>query len=280
MIEIHDEILGVQIVLRDITQEKSIENDKKIYTDKLEKMVEERTNQIMDNEKMVTIAKVSSMLAHDLKGPLQIISNSVHLIKYKPEEQDQYIEYIVKAVNQANELINEMRRKGKESPIQRESIDINSIIEESLIQIKVNENIQFETIIKSDNKIHVDRLKMIRVINNLIKNAIEAMPNGGKITINIEEEMSNLVIKITDTGLGIPKEKINTIFRPFQSTKASGMGLGLAYCKNTVEAHGGSISVKSKLGKGSTFSITIPINMDHDIKNQIDNSIKIKDTLI
>jgi PAS domain S-box-containing protein len=276
LIKVLDETLGIQLSLRDITEQKKYEIEREHYTLNLEKMVEERTNEILDNEKMVTLAKVSSMLAHDLKGPLQIISNSIHLIKYKPEEQDVYLEYIKNAVNQANELINEMRRKGKESPIQRESIDIKGIIEESLIQIKVSENIQFETIIKSDKKIHVDRLKMIRVINNLIKNAIEAMPNGGKIIMIIEEEMGNLVIKITDTGLGIPEEKINNLFRPFQSTKASGMGLGLTYCKNTVEAHGGSISVKSEQGKGTTFTINIPFDMEN---NNI-NHMSIKDTLI
>jgi PAS domain S-box-containing protein len=83
LIKVYEENLGIQILLRDITQQKEIENEKKLYMDNLEKMVEERTNQILDNEKMVTLAKVSSMIAHDLKGPLQIINNSLHLIKYR-----------------------------------------------------------------------------------------------------------------------------------------------------------------------------------------------------
>ena len=276
LIKVLDEKLGIQMSLRDISEQKKYEIEREQYTQNLEQMVDVRTSQILDNEKMVTLAKVSSMLAHDLKGPLQIISNSIHLIKYKPDEQKLYLQYIKNAVDQANELIEEMRMQGRESQIKLESNNLKGIIEESLIQIKVTENIQFETIIQSDKNIRVDRSKMIRVFNNLIKNAIEAMPNGGKITIIIEEEVSNMVIKITDTGLGIPEEKILNLFRPFQSTKASGMGLGLTYCKNTVESHGGSISVKSEQGKGTTFIIKIPF----DIENSNINHMTIKDTLI
>jgi len=279
-IEIHEEILGVQIVMRDITQQKNIESDKKLYTDKLEKMVEERTNQIMDNEKMVTLAKISSMMAHDLKGPLQIINNSLYLLKNKTDDQEQYLNYIQAATKQATDLIEEMRIQGKEAPLKLEEVNIKNIIDESSIQVKVSEKVEFETIIKTNKKIRVDKSKFIRVFNNLLKNAIEAMPNGGKITIIVEEKQSNISLEVIDTGLGIPEEKLNNIFRPFQTTKAQGMGLGLSFCKHTIEAHGGKISVKSEQGKGTTFSITIPIKTEQDITNHIDNSIKIKDTLI
>ena len=81
MIKSHDEALGIQILLRDITQQKQIEDNRISYTENLEKLVEERTNQIMDNEKMFTLAKVTSMIGHDLKGPLQVIGNSLYLMK-------------------------------------------------------------------------------------------------------------------------------------------------------------------------------------------------------
>ena len=93
----------------------------------------------------------------------------------------------------------------------------------------------------------------------MFKNSIEAMPDGGKITIIVEEEQGNISIKVVDTGLGIPEEKIDKLFRPFQSTKEKGMGLGLNYCKNTVESHGGNIYVESELGKGTTFTILLNI---------------------
>ncbi len=244
LIKVLDEKLGIQISLRDISEQKRYKIERERYTQNLEQKVKERTNQILDNEKMVTLAKVSSMIAHDLKGPLQIINNSLHLIKLKPDSQEQYLEYIQNAVKQANELVDEMRKKGKETPLQLENVYLKNIIDESSIQVKVSENVTFETIIKTDKKIRLDKTKFIRVFNNLFKNAIEAMPKGGKITIIVEEKQSNISIEVIDTGLGIPEEKLNNIFRPFQSTKAKGMGLGLTFCKKTVEDHGGNICVK------------------------------------
>ena len=106
------------------------------------------------------------------------------------------------------------------------------------------------------------------------------MPNGGKITIIVEKKQSNVSFEVIDTGLGIPEEKLDNLFRPFNTSKTKGMGLGLSFCKQTIEAHGGNISVKSEQGKGTTFTITIPTNTEYDIKTHVDNSIKIKDTLI
>ena len=247
-----EESLGIQLILRDITQEKEIENNRIAYTETLELLVEERTNQIMDNEKMFTLAKVTSMIGHDLKGPLQVISNSIHLMRIRPENQEQYIEFIQKAIQQSNALIEEMQQMGKEAPI-----------EETVAQIKTSDYIEFKSIIKIDKPVNLDRSKFIRVFNNLFKNAIEAMPNGGKITFEATEKQDNIIFEITDTGSGIPEDKLKNIFRPFHSSKAKGMGLGLTFCKNTVESHGGNISVESKLGEGTKFIIVIPKTIEN-----------------
>ena len=262
-----EEALGIQIILRDITQQKETENNRLEYTENLEKLVEERTNQILDNEKMFTLAKVTSMIGHDLKGPLQVISNSIHLIKLRPDNQEQYLEFIQKAVKQGNLLIEEMQQIGKEAPLKIEETKIESIIEETLSQIKTTDNIEFETVINIVDPIKLDKLKFIRIFNNLFKNAIEAMPEGGKITFKAEEKQDKIIFEIIDTGSGIPEEKLKNIFRPFQSSKSKGMGLGLSFCKNTVESHGGIIKVESKVGQGTKFIIIIP----KEIKNYIDN---------
>jgi two-component system sporulation sensor kinase A len=267
IVKAHDEALGIQIILRNITKQKNIENERIKYTANLEKLVEERTNQLLDNEKMFTLAKVTSMVGHDLKGPLQVISNSLHLIKLRPDNQEQYLEYIQKAIKQSNDLIQEMMQIGKEAPIKIEEVKIENILEESQVQIKVTDNISFETVIKTDKLIRLDKSKFIRVFNNLFKNAIEAMPNGGKITVKVEEKEDKFYFEIVDTGSGIPEEKIKSIFRPFQSSKSKGMGLGLSFCKNTVENHGGNISVESEIGKGTKFIIMIPRKLENYIES-------------
>jgi len=99
---------------------------------------------------------------------------------------------------------------------------------------------------------------MKRVFTNLIKNAIEAMPEGGEIKISMSIKSGHALITFEDTGIGIPEDKIKEIFRPFFTTKSKGLGLGLAICKKLIEAHGGSIFVRSKVGEGSRFEIRLP----------------------
>ena len=100
---------------------------------------------------------------------------------------------------------------------------------------------------------------MKRVFINLIKNAVDAMPNGGKLTINSEKTKEDVKITFADMGTGISKENLKKLFGPLFTTKAKGMGLGLAICKRIVEAHGGRITVESVVDRGTTFAITIPV---------------------
>jgi signal transduction histidine kinase len=100
---------------------------------------------------------------------------------------------------------------------------------------------------------------MKRVFINIVKNAIDAMPKGGKLTIKSKKANGNLEIAFIDTGIGIPKDKLEKIWNPLFTTKMKGMGLGLSICKSIVEAHRGNISVESSPSKGTTFTITLPI---------------------
>src|SRR3972149_6880856 len=101
--------------------------------------------------------------------------------------------------------------------------------------------------------------KMRRVFVNIIKNSVEAMPDGGKLTIKSKENKDNIEFTITDMGAGIPKETLEKLFTPLFTTKAKGMGFGLSICKRIVEAHGGKISAESAVGEGTTFKILIPV---------------------
>ena len=105
----------------------------------------------------------------------------------------------------------------------------------------------------------IDKLRIRRVIENLMRNAVEAMPLKGILTFRTRKEGELMVFEVEDTGLGISKDRLGTLFKPFQTTKETGTGLGLTYCKNTIEEHHGQIEVKSKVGSGTTFIIKIPI---------------------
>jgi signal transduction histidine kinase len=105
---------------------------------------------------------------------------------------------------------------------------------------------------------------MVRVFVNLIKNAVDAMPEGGMLQVKSHQTDGNVEISFADTGIGLPEGNLAKLFSPLVTTKAQGMGFGLAICKRMVEAHGGKITVESALGKGSTFTITLPIEPKSD----------------
>ena len=106
----------------------------------------------------------------------------------------------------------------------------------------------------------VDPPSLKRVLSNLILNAIQAMPDGGSLTVAVSSTDEHVIITVKDTGVGIPKESIPKIFEAFFTTKAQGQGLGLSICKKFVEANGGSIEVESEEGKGTIFTVKLPTN--------------------
>jgi signal transduction histidine kinase len=104
----------------------------------------------------------------------------------------------------------------------------------------------------------IDPGLMKRVFSNLIANAVQAMPEGGELTVDASKSDEEALVSFHDTGVGIPQEDFSKLFSPFFTTKAKGQGLGLAVCKRLVEAHGGEITVESRLGEGTTFTIRLP----------------------
>jgi two-component system sporulation sensor kinase C len=110
-----------------------------------------------------------------------------------------------------------------------------------------------------DCNLLVDKVKILRAFNNLIKNAFDAMPNGGELHITSKINKKYVQIDFSDNGVGMSKQVIDKMWVPFFTTKARGMGIGLPMCKRIIEAHGGEIKVESTEGKGTTFTIYLPI---------------------
>ena len=129
--------------------------------------------------------------------------------------------------------------------------------------VKIPSNVQVAVDIRTEpSQLMLDPTLIRRVLTNLILNAIQAMPNGGKLTIKGAKEGNSIAFAVRDTGVGIAPETIGKIFDPFFTTKAQGQGLGLPVCKRLVEAHGGTIDVMSRIGEGSTFTFRIPTKSD------------------
>jgi signal transduction histidine kinase len=133
------------------------------------------------------------------------------------------------------------------------------LLSEVLAITQIPRKVKILNHLTNEPSLKIDPDKMERVFINLIKNAFDAMPNGGTVTIKSKEVNGSIQISVTDTGTGIPDEILPKLFSPLVTTKAQGMGFGLAICKRIVDAHEGTITVETAKGKGTTFTVTLPI---------------------
>jgi len=201
--------------------------------------------------------RVSSMVRHDLRGPLQTIRNANYLINKNPENIAQMAPVIDKSVDYMVKMLEELRYTDSSDNINRVELDLNTLVRQSLKQIIVPDKVKVETSYWEPEIVYpVDKIRIHRVLDNLIRNAIEAMPAGGVLTIATSAEGGGVRLTVADTGVGI--SNVDELFKPFVTTKKNGMGLGLVSCKYAVEAHGGTLSVESKLGEGTRFVIDLP----------------------
>jgi len=248
-----------------------------LYLRYLEETVKSRTSQLkriqkqlLETERMAAIGEAATMIGHDIRNPLQVIFNTSYLAMKKidvmhisPEEKNQLkslLETIHLQAKYINKVVLTLQDFTKEVTPKTVELNLHELLNEALSLIKIPEKIDVIINIKKDfPKLLGDPVLMKRILINLIKNAIEAIPEDGKIRITATVKENNAIIEVEDTGIGIPKENINNIFRPFFTTKPKGLGLGLAACKKLIEAQGGKISVKSEIGKGTKFFISIPI---------------------
>jgi PAS domain S-box-containing protein len=268
-LQIRDKWHAVGMV-RDITERKLMQRKLEEYSQHLEEMVEMRTRQLKEtqeklikNEKLAAIGQVASMVGHDLRNPLTGITGAAYYLKKKLGSKAdkttlEMLGLIEKSVEYSNKIISDVLDYSREIQLELTETTPKSITKEALSLVKVPSNISVLDATQDEPKIKVDAEKMKRVFVNIIKNAIDAMPESGKLTITSDKD-GTLEITFADTGTGMPKEVLEKLWTPFFTTKARGMGLGLPICKHIVEAHGGNISVESTVGKGTKFIVTIPI---------------------
>lgn len=257
-----------------IQQLNKAKNQIREYANQLELKVKERTeelieaqNKLVKTERLAAIGEVAAMVGHDLRNPLTGIAGASYYLKTKlgskaDDKTREMFELIEKDIEYSNKIINDLLDYSREMQLELRTITPQELVKEAITTIKIPENIKISNQAKTEPWIKVDIRKMQRVFINIIKNAADAMPNGGKLTIETNTSKHSLQIAFTDTGLGMSKEIQKKLWSPFFTTKAKGMGLGLAICKRIVEAHKGKISLKSNVGKGTKFMIIVPLELE------------------
>jgi PAS domain S-box-containing protein len=239
-------LCGYRGVSRDFTEKKEMEK------------------RLLKAERFAAIGELSTMVAHDLRNPLQGISNIVHCLKKISknggnEKLASLVPLVDEAVKDAENIVKELLDYSAEIRLELNESDAKSIVIRALSAIVIPNNIRVVEKTQRNPKILIDSDKIKRVIVNLITNAFEAMPDGGILTIVSKEVKGCLELSIADNGTGIPDEKMDRLWTPFVTTKAKGIGLGLPICKRILDAHNGQILCESKKGNGATFTLILPI---------------------
>jgi len=235
-----------------------------------EQLKEFATRKIMETERLALVGQLSANVAHELNNPLQGIVAFSHLLleRAKPEDPSRIsLEKIVAQANRARDIIRGLLDFSRQRKPDKTLSDVNSILRECLSLLKnqaLFQNIHITDQLQNDiPMIIVDPSQIERVFMNLILNAAEAMDGNGSLTMSTrcDEEKEILEIIFADTGHGITEENLEKIFDPFFTTKdiGHGTGLGLAISYGIVKSHKGSILVESEVGKGTTFTIQLPL---------------------
>ncbi|WP_460131213.1 sensor histidine kinase [Pseudomonas sp. S1_E04] len=227
--------------------------------------------QLRRRDRLHALGEVAMGLAHEIRNPLGIIKTATQLLHRRsdlPDTDKRHLEYVISEVSRINDLITEFLDFAKPNPPLRVLQPALALVEEilgfcapELATHRIDAHIDDQA---PGAMIYADTKQIKQACLNLILNAIDAMPEGGRLTLGIRMLDGNTVISIADTGQGIPTEMIERIFTPFVTTKASGTGLGLAKVYSIMESHDGSIECASEKDAGATFSLYIPAMGEDD----------------
>lgn len=223
----------------------------------------------LEKEKSLLLEEMAPVLAHEIRNPLGSIKGAAQYLRSELNigEHQRLLDVIIEEVDRLNSVVSQFLNYAKPYMLNLKTHDINQIINKAISVIKTSDrlgNITVENELRSDLPlVNVDADQLVQVILNIAFNAIEAMPAGGTLifrTSKIESGDGGAVgVSIRDTGLGIKKEEIKNIFKPFFTTKERGVGLGLAICQKIIKNHGGHLRVKSIPLQGSIFYIRLGV---------------------
>lgn len=232
-------------------------------------------NQLMHADRLATIGQLAAGVAHELNEPLGNILGFAQLAKKNselPKKTAEDIEKIVTASLHTREVVKKLMLFAHQMPPKKTQVDLNQLVEEGLYFLEsrcAKEGIELvRSLTPNLPEITADRGQLTQVLVNLIVNAIQAMPDGGRLTVQTLTGQKDISLIVEDTGVGMSEEVMKKIFDPFFTTKEidQGTGLGLSVVHGIVTSHGGTIRVKSKPGRGTRFEVKLPLTGAPDVE--------------
>jgi len=238
------------------------------YATNMESLAESRAIQLRDAERLAAIGATAGMVGHDIRNPLQSILGDLFLVKTElidlpnggsKERILESLTEIEKSLDYVNKIVQDLQDFAKPIRPSLMKFDLAALCQETIYNQAIPNNIEASCSFHEDAKsIFTDPTLIKRVLVNLVNNAVQAMPDGGKLSVNANITNGYLYLTVSDTGMGIPEETQPKLFTPLMTTKSKGQGFGLAVVKRMTEALGGTVSFESKVAKGTTFTLKFP----------------------
>ncbi|MCU9562382.1 HAMP domain-containing histidine kinase, partial [Bacillus mobilis] len=234
-----------------------------VYINEVIKDAVSMRSKLIKMEKMEIVSQLAASISHEVRNPLTVVKGFTQLLKtpnLTPESRDDYIKHILEELNRAQEIIDDYLTFAKPAPEKLDHISVEQELNRVINMILPLCNMNTIHITKDFSKATIlgNKQHFQQCFLNLIKNGIEAMPNGG--TLNISSSISNnkVIIRIEDSGIGMSQEQINRFGEPYFSTKTKGTGLGTMVAVKIIETMQGSLKIRSVINKGTSLTITFP----------------------
>ena len=272
--------------VEDITERKLAEEKLAQYAEHLEEMADERARelraaqeQLVRQERLATLDQLAGSIGHELRNPLGVISNAAYFLKMSlPDANDairEYLDIIENETRASDKIVTDLLDFTRIKSLDRQPVAVSELARQTLERYPAPPSVEVTLEIAPDlPPVYADPQHILQALGNLTVNACQSMvsPAGtmsqssttdvGKLIISAAAQSDMISIAVQDTGMGIPPENIKKLFEPLFTTKTKGIGLGLAVSWKLAEANGGRIEVQGEPGKGSTFTLVLPIHKE------------------
>jgi PAS domain S-box-containing protein len=218
-------------------------------------------------EQLAILGQLAGGVAHEMRNSLGLIKGSAHFLDASlvdpSAEVAQAVAILKSGVDKSEQIVNSLLRVARPTPSSRREVNINKVVRDALADARIPENVNLVTHLSASlPEIMADAGQLNLVLDNLIRNALQAMPGGGKLEVTTRTlDGKWIVVSVADTGTGIPEADQKKLFEPLFTKKSGGTGLGLALVRSLTEGHGGHVELESEVGRGSVFRIYLPLNV-------------------
>jgi two-component system sensor histidine kinase HydH len=235
-------------------------------------LILEIEEQLRRADRLSALGELSAGMAHEIRNPLGSIRGTAEILQDGIESSDPRYEFtriLIKEVDRLNRVVQNFLDFARPAEKERSAVDVGGLLREvlTLTRLHAQKNgVKIELEVGETPPVQANPEQIKQAFLNLILNALQAMPDGGTLTLAAETEEDRLRLRFSDTGQGIPQENLERVFNPFFTTRSNGTGLGLAITHRIIQGHGGRMEVESRVGEGTTFTVILPVDKTQERK--------------